>query len=61
MPTWIIAAIVGCAGLEPTMAAVEDGRTVALANKESLVTAGALMTDAAARHRRDFAARRQRA
>ncbi len=44
-----IAAIVGCAGLEPTMAAVEDGRNVALANKESLVTAGALMTDAAAR------------
>ena len=45
-----IAAIVGCAGLEPTMAAVEDGRTVALANKESLVTAGALMTGAAARN-----------
>lgn len=42
-----IAAIVGCAGLEPTMAAVEDGRTVALANKESLVTAGSLMTSAA--------------
>jgi 1-deoxy-D-xylulose-5-phosphate reductoisomerase len=45
----IIAAIVGCAGLRPTMAAVEAGRTVALANKEALVTAGALMTDAAAR------------
>ena len=30
------------------MAAVEAGRTVALANKEALVTAGALMTDAAA-------------
>jgi 1-deoxy-D-xylulose-5-phosphate reductoisomerase len=44
-----IAAIVGCAGLEPTMAAVEDGRTIGLANKESLVTAGALMTAAAAR------------
>ena len=44
-----IAAIVGCAGLEPTMAAVEDGRNVALANKESLVTAGALMTGAATR------------
>ena len=38
-----IAAIVGCAGLEPTMAAVEDGRTIGLANKESLVTAGALL------------------
>ena len=45
----IIAAIVGCAGLRPTMAAVEAGRTVALANKEALVTAGALMIDAAAR------------
>jgi 1-deoxy-D-xylulose-5-phosphate reductoisomerase len=45
----VIAAIVGCAGLRPTMAAVEAGRTVALANKEALVTAGALMTDAAAR------------
>jgi 1-deoxy-D-xylulose-5-phosphate reductoisomerase len=45
----VIAAIVGCAGLGPTMAAVEAGRTVALANKEALVTAGALMTDAASR------------
>ena len=43
----VIAAIVGCAGLRPTMAAVESGKTVALANKEALVTAGALMTDAA--------------
>jgi 1-deoxy-D-xylulose-5-phosphate reductoisomerase len=46
---WVMAAIVGCAGLEPVMAAVEAGRTVALANKEALVTAGALMTQAAAR------------
>jgi len=45
----VIAAIVGCAGLEPVMAAVEAGRTVALANKEALVTAGALMTEAASR------------
>ena len=44
----IIAAIVGCAGLKPVMAAVEAGKSVALANKEALVTAGALMTDAAA-------------
>lgn len=44
-----IAAIVGCAGLEPTMAAIEAGRTIGLANKESLVTAGALMTAAATR------------
>jgi 1-deoxy-D-xylulose-5-phosphate reductoisomerase len=45
----VIAAIVGCAGLEPVMAAVEAGKSVALANKEALVTAGALMIDAAAR------------
>ena len=45
----VIAAIVGCAGLRPVMAAVEAGKTVALANKEALVTAGGLMTDAASR------------
>ncbi len=38
-----MAAIVGCAGLAPTMAAIECGKTVALANKEALVSAGALM------------------
>ena len=46
---WVMAAIVGCAGLEPVMAAVEVGKTVALANKEALVTAGALMIAAADR------------
>ena len=46
---WVMAAIVGCAGLEPVMAAVGAGRTIALANKEALVTAGALMTNAARR------------
>jgi 1-deoxy-D-xylulose-5-phosphate reductoisomerase len=46
----IMAAIVGCAGLMPTMAAVEAGKTIALANKEALVTAGALMTEAASRN-----------
>ena len=46
---WVMAAIVGCAGLEPVMAAIEAGKTVALANKEALVTAGALMTAAAER------------
>jgi 1-deoxy-D-xylulose-5-phosphate reductoisomerase len=45
----LIAAIVGCVGLRPVMAAVQAGRTVGLANKEALVTAGALMTEAAAR------------
>jgi 1-deoxy-D-xylulose-5-phosphate reductoisomerase len=43
----VIAAIVGCAGLKPVMAAVEAGKSVALANKEALVTAGELMTEAA--------------
>ena len=47
---WVMAAIVGCAGLEPVMAAVEAGRTIALANKEALVTAGSLMTEAAKRN-----------
>ena len=45
-----IAAIVGCAGLMPTMAAIEQGRTVALANKEALVSAGDVMMHAVARH-----------
>jgi 1-deoxy-D-xylulose-5-phosphate reductoisomerase len=43
----VIAAIVGCAGLKPTMAAVEAGKTIAIANKEALVTAGRLMIGAA--------------
>ncbi|PKB25646.1 1-deoxy-D-xylulose 5-phosphate reductoisomerase [Novosphingobium kunmingense] len=44
-----VAAIVGCAGLAPTMAAIEQGRTVALANKEALVSAGDVMKAAVAR------------
>jgi 1-deoxy-D-xylulose-5-phosphate reductoisomerase len=40
---WTMAAIVGCAGLPPTMAAIQQGKTVALANKEALVSAGDLM------------------
>ena len=43
----VMAAIVGCAGLEPVMAAVAAGRTILLANKEALVSAGALMMAAA--------------
>ena len=41
---WVMAAIVGAAGLAPTMAAVRRGAIVALANKETLVCAGPLMT-----------------
>ena len=38
-----MSAIVGAAGLKPTLAAIKCGKTIALANKESLVCAGALM------------------
>ena len=47
---WTMAAIVGVAGLKPALAALEGGRTVALANKEALVSAGTLMTGAAKAH-----------
>lgn len=43
-----VAAIVGAAGLAPTMAAIEAGSDIALANKECLVSAGALFVDAVA-------------
>ena len=45
-----IAAIVGCAGLAPTMAAIENGGTIGLANKESLVSAGEVLMASVARH-----------
>ena len=44
---WTMGAIVGCAGLEPVMAAVGEGGTVVLANKEPLVSAGELILAAA--------------
>ncbi|WP_169569186.1 1-deoxy-D-xylulose-5-phosphate reductoisomerase [Sneathiella limimaris] len=40
---WMMAAIMGSAGLRPTLAAIKKGTTVALANKEALVCAGSLM------------------
>ncbi|WEK46745.1 MAG: 1-deoxy-D-xylulose-5-phosphate reductoisomerase [Candidatus Andeanibacterium colombiense] len=45
-----IAAIVGCAGLGPTMAAIRAGGTIGLANKEALVSAGEVMTAAVAKY-----------
>ena len=45
-----VAAIVGCAGLAPVMTAIEQGGTIALANKEALVSAGEVMTAAVAKH-----------
>lgn len=44
--TTVMAAIVGAAGLPPTMAAVETGKRVLLANKEALVMSGHLFTSA---------------
>ncbi len=48
---WVMSAIVGAAGLPPGLAALETGATLALANKESLVTAGPLVLATAAKHR----------
>ena len=42
-----VTAIVGMVGIQPTLAAIEAGKTIALANKETLVTAGHLVTKAA--------------
>jgi len=47
----VVAAIVGFAGLRPTLRAIECGKHIALANKETLVVAGSLVTAAAERHR----------
>ena len=47
----VVAAMVGFSGLKPTLAAIEASKTIALANKETLVAAGALVMKAAARHR----------
>ena len=47
----VLAAIVGFAGLKPTLRAIEHGHPVALANKETMVVAGAIVTAAAVRHR----------
>jgi 1-deoxy-D-xylulose-5-phosphate reductoisomerase len=47
---WVMAAIVGSAGLAPTLAAVRRGALVALANKEVMVCAGALVTAEAKRY-----------
>lgn len=47
----VVAAIVGAAGLLPTMAAVKQGKKVLLANKESLVMAGSLFMQAVQKHK----------
>lgn len=47
----ILAAMVGYAGLRPTMRAIEAGKPIALANKETLVVAGELINELACKHR----------
>ena len=47
---WVMSAIVGAAGLAPGLAALEQGATLALANKETLVCAGPLVLETARRH-----------
>ena len=46
----VVSAIVGAAGLRPTLSAAESGKTIALANKESLVVAGALVSKTVRKH-----------
>lgn len=46
----VLTAMVGFAGLEPTIAAIKAGKTIALANKETLVVAGELITSLAKQH-----------
>ena len=45
----VVTAVVGMVGLRPTLAAIEKGKRIALANKETLVCAGELVMDAARR------------
>ena len=46
----VLSALMGAAGLRPTLAAIEKGRRIALANKETLVCAGELVMQAVAAH-----------
>ena len=46
----VVASMVGYAGLRPTIAAIEAGKTIALANKETLVVAGELICELAQEH-----------
>lgn len=51
MVDMVLTSMVGYAGLQPTIAAVKAGKTIALANKETLVVAGELICSLAAQHR----------
>ena len=50
----VLTALVGAAGLRPTLRAIAAGKHIALANKETLVVAGALVMEAARKHRVDI-------
>lgn len=52
--TMVLTALVGYAGLIPTIAAIKAGKHIALANKETLVVAGELVTELAAKNRVDI-------
>lgn len=47
----VLASMVGYAGLRPTLAAIEHGKNIALANKETLVAAGSIVMQSVRRHR----------
>jgi len=48
---WVMSAIVGTAGLRPTYAAIERGAIIALANKESMISAGPIVLRALQQHK----------
>jgi 1-deoxy-D-xylulose-5-phosphate reductoisomerase len=50
----VVSALVGFVGLKPTMKAIESGKNIALANKETLVVAGELMMPLVKKHNVDF-------
>ena len=56
----VLNAVVGIAGLDASLAAIESGHDLALANKESLVTGGHLVTDAVKKHGVQDVYKRQR-
>ena len=47
----VVTAVVGIAGLEPTIEAIKTGKNIALANKETLVTGGHIVTELAKKHK----------
>lgn len=50
----LLNAMLGSVGLKPTIAAIESGKTIAIANKETLVTAGHIVTQLAKKHQVDL-------